>query len=888
MKRCTTCKGNLVDIPENDDPLRRTRVPGCWYEPQSGEGEAGREIIEATEMVTQEVTAFADQDAGYTDHVAGGGDATMDLALNNDATLGDFLKRPVMCKRFSWLVGQPFYEEFNPWAEIITHPANANKLANYELLRMNVKVKFVISGTGFHYGRALASYNPLTGTYDEVTVTRNFLDQDLIAASQRPHIFLNPTDNSGGEIDIPYFFLQNYMSLSGADYNDMGTINIKSFGNLQHANGGTDPVYVTCYVWAEDVVLTMPTSTVTAPPLARGITTAPTAYVPQAGGRKGGKKSRPAANTLNSGDEYGKGIISAPASAVARAAGMLSAIPAIAPYARATEMVASKVGQVAALFGYSRPPVITDIVLQKPSPTGNLANTDAADACNKLSLDSKQELTIDSRTVGLDGTDQMDLKSFGSRESYLTSFTWAAADAPDGILWNSAVTPNLFGILGDELHPTPMSMLAQYFTYWQGSIKFRFQIVKSAFHKGRILVRYDPKVHGATPDYSSAYSRVVDIAEEDDFEIVVGWGQNVPFLANQLMATNRDYYNTSRLSADSTGSLNGVLEINVVNSLVSPTDLEPIRINVFVSACDDMKWGAPHPSKMSSLHIFPEVTPVRNQSLEYVPQSGLAEPDSATDVPIGADTVQGISSTLGVDDPTMEVFFGEEPVSLREIFRRYVKQRTWVPPALTADSTGVATLNYKAFPYYSGDDPSGLDLQADAITPVSIVKTHPLSFFAPCYAAWRGGLRHKWLITTNTPTCPIVERNNYNTNNGWTMNEALNTADNAFYTKFFSNRCGAGTNAGSAATNIGVNNTIEVEHPFYLGNRMVSTRIVSAPNLQGHSGKLIFPVSSNGAGANLTNYSAICDDYVATGEDFSLFFFTGCPILYQYSVTETS
>jgi hypothetical protein len=136
-----------------------------------------------------------------------------------------------------------------------------------------------------------------------------------------------------------------------------------------------------------------------------------TAFVPQAGGKKNSKKKTGKSTTMNSGDEYGKGIISAPASAIAKAAGMLEAIPMIAPYARATEMVATKVGQIAALFGYSRPAVISDIVLQKPSPTGNLANVDAADAVNRLTLDSKQELTIDSRTVGLDGSDQMTIDS---------------------------------------------------------------------------------------------------------------------------------------------------------------------------------------------------------------------------------------------------------------------------------------------------------------------------------------------------------------------------------------------------------------------------------------------------------------------------------------------
>merc|ERR1739838_1286251 len=112
----------------------------------------------------------------------------------------------------------------------------------------------------------------------------------------------------------------------------MGDITIKSFGNLLHANGGNDPVTVTIYLWAEDVVLTVPTYS-SAPILES----------------QAGKYS----NTIN-GDEYGSGIISKPAAAIAKAAGALA--------------------NIAKMFGFSRPNIITNTVLTKFSPTGNLAN----------------------------------------------------------------------------------------------------------------------------------------------------------------------------------------------------------------------------------------------------------------------------------------------------------------------------------------------------------------------------------------------------------------------------------------------------------------------------------------------------------------------------------
>lgn len=896
----------LDSIPENDDVLQRDarltrpmlrRSYKAQFFPQSGE--VSQTVTEAPESPTEQIVSFEDQTAGWMKDVSGTFDPTMNLVDESDTSLGSFLERPVKIDTTAWVVGQPLYTQLNPWEAFVTHPAMADKLANYELLRCNLNIKVVISGTGFHYGRTLVSYNPLSG-YDDVTVTRNFLDQDLIGASQRPCFYLNPTDNSGGQMKVPFFFNQNYMSLSKGDYADMGVLDYKSFGNLLHANGGDDPVYITTYVWASEVSLTMPTSLTSQGVLRRGRKFRDTVprgvtglsldevepFTPQAGSKPNQKKKKSGgkSKSLNSGDEYGKGIISGPASAIAKAAGMLTSVPFIEPYARATEMVASKVGAVASIFGYSRPAIISDIVLQKPSPTGNLANTDAADAVNRLTLDSKQELTIDSRTVGLDGGDQMSLDSIQTRESYLTSFSMASDDPPDAILWNSYVTPNLFGVLNTELHMTPMSMLGQYFSAWQGTIKFRFQIVKSNFHKGRLLVRYDPRSHQAIPDYTTNYTRIIDLAEEDDFEIEIGWGQNVPFLGLQQASASRDYYGTTRKTTDSGQNHNGVLEINVVNSLVCPAIDSDIRINVFVSAGEDFKWGRPNPDKMRNLHYFPE----NNAVNQFTPQSGMADDSgsSATDRPTSASPIESIGCEAD-DDQMMNVFFGEMPTSLRELFRRYVYQRTWVPSAPDSNEIIISNNRIKGFPFHSGDDPQGLDFKNDG-NRYTQINTHPIAFFSPCYAAWRGSLRHKWMFP-NGDQSPNISNYGYISNNG-VQNSTQAVTTDAQAQRFLSENSGKFSNAGSASTNLGINNTIETEMPYYNGNRLSSARIIGADDMSSFSYQVV--TTQYTAAASGPNPDVVSRDsyqmWTAAGEDFTLFFWTGVPIMYNYSRTSNT
>lgn len=179
----------------------------------------GMKEEEMAPMATHQITAFADQDAGWTTTMLGGHDSTMDLGSNANSALGNFLERPIRQSAQTWLVGQPFYYKFNPWTAFCDNEFVKAKISNYELLRMKLHVKIIISGTKFHYGRAMASYNPYT-VGDEVTVDRNFIPQDLIQASQKPHIFLNPTKNTGGQLDLPFFYPKNFMSIPKGLFRD--------------------------------------------------------------------------------------------------------------------------------------------------------------------------------------------------------------------------------------------------------------------------------------------------------------------------------------------------------------------------------------------------------------------------------------------------------------------------------------------------------------------------------------------------------------------------------------------------------------------------------------------------------------------------------------------
>eukprot|EP00997_Jenningsia_sp_PLL12_P006548 NODE_30_length_3230_cov_362.232317_g27_i0.p1 GENE.NODE_30_length_3230_cov_362.232317_g27_i0~~NODE_30_length_3230_cov_362.232317_g27_i0.p1 ORF type:complete len:836 (-),score=-23.56 NODE_30_length_3230_cov_362.232317_g27_i0:332-2839(-) len=834
--------------------------------PQAGETSVGHSITSADSTATEQITAFADESGGWKTEVGGLYDPTMDSTPAQDSSLGSFLGRPVVIQSESWAVGSPLFFRFNPWEDFITHDRIKEKLSHYELLRCRMNVKIVISGTGFHYGRAMASYNPLT-SHDDLTQTRNFLEVDLIAASQRPHFFLNPTNNEGGQLVLPFFWFHNYLSLSKKEYSEMGQISVTSFGNLLHANSGTHPVTVTVYAWASDVNLTMPTASTTVSNL-----------VPQSGFEPQAGKSK---KSMNSGDEYGQGIVSAPASAIARAAGELESIPIIAPFARATNIIASGVSAVARIFGFSRPNIITEQQLIKPMALGNLANTDASDAAQKLTVDSKCELTVDSRTVGLDGVDHMDYKSIATRESFLTSFDFKSSDAVDSLLWNTRVSP----MAGDsnigfatEYHLTSMAVLASVHKYWKGSIRYRFQIVKSNFHKGRIIVRYDPDAHGSTIDNATNYTRVVDLADTDDFEIVIGWAQNLAFLQVPAFTSAPLYHTSAARFLASRNDTNGILELNVLNQLVAPGPAADIKINVYVSMCDDFEFA------------YPSMDGLRNASL-FVPQSGF-EPQSGEDTgnsdkPTSATRELDSVSAMGqTSDHTMEVFFGEKLVSIRSLCKRYIFNRGWFIDMASANTFTISTILVKAFPLFRGWDPDGVDLdQPTGLLALTLSNSHYLNWFSPCYAARRGATRSKWVHTnmgtSNNGTLSVSQQAE---NSGYGITTTSSSLGTDVH-KLISNRWGLNDANGASATNVLTNGALEVEVPFYDYRRFVSARQIGGSTMPG-------PTES----ANVWTYDHTTDGtslvtlqrYCAAGEDFCLFFWTGPPVIYLDTITEAS
>jgi hypothetical protein len=829
--------------------------------PHSSEGDMPFQTGEV--QSTEQNVQFLNTHPGYKSEIASNVDSLRDAPLKQDATLDDFFSRPIRILTTNWVVSNPVFVTFDPWSLFLENKRVLNRLSNYRLLRCKLNVRVVINGNGFYSGRAIMSYLPLH-TYDNFTVTRQFFSQDLIGMSQRPHIFIDPTTSQAGDMVLPFFTFRNLLDIPGQQWREMGSLTIKSLNNLRHANDGTDPVTINVFAWATDVKFSIPTHF------------EPGALSPQS-------------------DEY-TGPVSRIATAVAKYAGYLTRAPVIAPYALATKIGAESVGVLANLFGFSRP-IELSTVIATPKTKGALAVSNMRDDANKLTLDVKQELTIDPRVAGLSDTDELSINYIATRESYLTSFDWARTSPAEDLLWNCVVDPGLYDIEGDFKHLTSCAFACMPFRYWRGTIKFRFQIVSSAFHRGRLKIVYDPVATApnalvapgdVSAEYNTAYTTIIDIADNTDFVIECGWGQDTTYREHHTLVDNQNMYSDILLSYNSLNFPygNGTIAVYVVNILTTPNSLghPSIPINVFVSACDDFEVAVPSGEDLSMIR-FSQLTPQSDEITELQDNSAPAKTDSL-------DTMGNMLST---SDSANLVHFGERISFFRQLIKRYTLSE--VLPGNDGFASGVGYIGrivrYHK-PLIGGALPSSLnldtttvvrDVRASGIGEYVFAFTHLINYVTLAFGGWRGSVRY-FVDASSAFTGPATLTAERTLDGGFPYNAyiaspVLNTV--AGQIDYFNTHGGSaeGFN-GLCLQNTEVNPSLSFESPYYSAWRFSPAKrrdvfesgAPTPPDIFQPQYILSLQARSNGWDTSPIRL------YAAAGEDYTCFFYLGPPRIF--------
>lgn len=507
---------------------------------------------------------------------------TFMLADTSDKVEG-FFSRPILIFSEEWDVGLAFHYTINPWELFFENSRVRERLNNFALLRANLHIRIVVNSTKFYYGRLMASYAPL-GPLDHYLRFEDGQQADFVEASQRPRVIINPSVDEIAVMKLPYMFPKSALSIPAREWQNMGTLTIADLNRLRNSNEATDAITVSIFAWATEVDYSQPTSL----------------SIPNQGEYEENAPS---------------GIVSKPATTIARLATKLASFPIIGPYAKATELVSSGVAALASLFGYCRPRDINPTTYYLNGISRRLATTNIQDETDVLALDCKKEVPIDPRVIGASPEDHMAMVPLAKKESYLTTFPWSSSNATDTVLYNFRVNPMMYA-LDDQLlaHLTPMAWLSVPFKYWRGTLRYRFEVVCSAFHRGRLRLMYDP-VKQDNFEYNLNYTDVIDICDTVDYTMEIGWAQGVPYSRVLPFKFDEPYHRTTPFEFAAAG--NGVISVVVLNSLTTPSPVETqVDINVYVSASDDFELQEPSTKGLQNLvpytngnNPFPPVEP---------------------------------------------------------------------------------------------------------------------------------------------------------------------------------------------------------------------------------------------------------------------------------------
>lgn len=791
-------------------------------------------------MTTEVTTSFVDANAGVS---VGSKVSPLDYELadaQTSADLASFLARPVRLQSLTWSPSDPVgFLSFNQavWANFLNNPSIKNKLSNYAFIRGNLKLKIVTNASPFLYGSLRMVYRPLH-LFKGVTVTSSF-PSALMPYSQMPGVWITPAHSEGAEFTCPFIWPKSFVRTATiGEADELGVMDLIVYNALASANGATSSVTVQVFAWMEDVVLAGPT-----------------------------------VGAVLQADEYGVGVVSAPASAVAAAASKFTKLPTIGRFAKATEIGASAVSNIAKLFGYTNVPVIEDVRPVRNSPFPYLSSAEIGYPHDKLALDAKNELSIDPAIAGLGDEDELAIANFVQRESFLTGTTWTSASPADTPLFTSVVIPQLTYAVGNVIDFTPSALVSNMFRNWRGDMIFRFKFIATPFHKGRVRISYDPQAAGiqTTGDTGPfVLNKVVDLGAETDVEFRIPYQQALPWCYT-LVSNQTSVWSTSTTPALSMTDTfhNGMISVKVLTALTGPTTASSIGIQVFVRGAENLEFANPASSAV-------DLTPFALQSEEYF-DNGTPMSDS-----------MGTSSEASTHRALVN--FGESVKSLRTLMRRHNLLDTVVVPSTSAGS-GVFRISQTRFPLHYGYDPNGWNTAKGVVVPASsfnfnFANVLPWHLISNCFLAHRGSAN--WVFHPSKSSSSItsrITRNNLTFNTysaAWFLGPNTNT--NVKSINYWKNS--KLTNAGSSLTHTQTTSGHAIVAPSYSPFKFQSTQpqlmtSPAGPSSPAYDGSVYdtlnveFPTDT----AVVTFSEATIERYFGVGADYTLHFFMNCPTL---------
>ncbi len=810
----------------------------------------------------QETTTFIDNSAVVSVDAPPIIDETMYDGYSANIELANFLSRPVLIKSITWTENAGLStNNFKPWRLFFDTTAIKNKIANFAYLSCNLKLKFVVNASPFYYGIAFAAYRPYNTTVFKPGQLYDGLVNygPTIAASCRQRIDLLPSKNQGGEMILPYINIRNWIRVNIAtDFDAMGEVDVWSYDALLNASSAVGQVVdIQVYAWAENVKLSAATSLL----------------------------------PVQSKEEaYTKGPVSKVASSAASMFRLAEGVTPsyIKPFMKAGSIASEATASICDIFGWSDAPVIDNVQPFKNLPFHGLCSSEISTLYEKLTLDPKNELTIDNRIAGGDGTDELSISYLVGKSCIFPMRSWASSDAVGSTINTIQVTPNVWvagstGAVTNNIavYAPPFALVASSFRFWRGTMVYRFKFICTPYHRGRVIIYWDPQT-GTSTDVSTTtnYSIIVDLASEDQVELKVPFMQSVPYLncATDNTPTRKISNSVNSVGAYSIEDMNGTIFMKVLTRQTSPIS----SADVFVY-CDVSMEDADFANPVNTVPGGSYVSYLQVQSQE--------EPTTQTVVS------SNIANVEVKEHPHLhEIYCGERIKSLRALMRRSSYYRT-----VYFNSNNTGTVTYIAStqprrPAYFGYDNNGVTqagkiVGAAADVPFNFTVDHLMNRWRPCFVGDRGSLNYNFNVKAQS-SAYLLDSIHVNRELGtltYASDYQLDTTTATSLSIRGRNSSAYGKNSGMQGFNLTNQKTqtgIQVTLPMYSRFRFLNTNPLYARQGSSNDESNVDNFTINAVirpASSIDPIAIAIDEYVAIGLDYQLLFFVNVPTMWFYS-----
>ncbi len=784
----------------------------------------------------------------YEDKTAGDTSVSVfDDGFDSTANMCEFLSRRVKLQEIQWEADTTLNVTIDVWKRWLNKVSIANKLTNYYLFKGDLKLTFFINGNPFQYGLLLASYEYWpTGLISIETLTR---------VSQRPHLWLNPTTNKGGEMTVPFYYPYNFMKLVNPDPQPdfMGSVTIQSIEPLRQINAGSAEVTVTVFAEMVNVKIS-------------GATT----QLIDIGGPSLQAQSGVVSNDSHPNHDHTRSF--------------------------------------------------------KNSPLANLANIDFADTSQRLTLSHNSTIDTNNLTVGLPSEDELSIKYLSQKESILMDFDWNVNTPPGDTIASFEVNPmSEFRTVafantvpaGVEYRQTSLSMAGRPFSYWSGTLKYRFQIMASQYHRGRLAFVYDPVGPlGATP-FNTTYNTIVDLEDGRDFTIEVPWQQNTPYKDVGSIGIGETWSANagSNLRVGSTETSNGVLYCVIVNSLTVPDNISFADIVVSISAGEDFEYFNPS-GLIDRFSIFPPVAPTptlqsanplfsiaskllpkkkkkkdkTKESKEPLVAQSAVEVTPDTENAPESTTCENPGSGISVNSTVKhKYYFGVQASSILDLCKRFTYYRTFHTNDVSTVALHRFVWTLPNYPMHAGANPNGFEEayavfepSGPEITRYTYTAQSYITFFEKAYSGWKGSVKYKMISENDCEGIGVIRYTGVQSNNPISPEPfVLASPYSETPTQFAYSSLLAYTSSGSGTAFVPTRtmNSLEVELPYARPTRFtrVEPRFLTSIDEFDHGDSFALQVVTDSGASNSV------DTFVAAGDDFRFYGFVGAPTVYTYT-----